>query len=44
MAMKRVKTSKQRLTEKITGGKKYLGKESYDINEFVRLRNNLEKK
>ena len=30
--------------DKISEGKKYLEKETNDINELVRLRNNLEKK
>ena len=30
--------------DKISEGKRYLEKETYDINELVRLKNNLEKK
>ena len=44
MAKKRIEVSKQRLMDKISEGKKYLEKETNDINELVRLRNNLEKK
>ena len=44
MAKKRIEISKQRLMDKISEGKKYLEKETNDINELVRLRNNLEKK
>ena len=44
MATKRVESSKQRLMERIGEGKKYLEKESHDINELARLKNTLEKK
>ena len=44
MATKRVDVSKQRLMNKIFKGKKYLEKETYEINELVRLKNNLKKK
>ena len=44
MATKRIEVSKQRLMDKISEGKKSLEKKSYDINELVRLKNNLEKK
>ena len=44
MTTKRVEVSKQRLMGKISEGKRYLEKETYDINELVRLKNNLEKK
>ena len=44
MTKKRIEVSKQRLMDKISEGKKYLEKETNDINELVRLRNNLEKK
>ena len=44
MAKKRIEISKQRLMDRISEGKKYLEKETNDINELVRLRNNLEKK
>ena len=44
MATKRVDVSKQRLMNKISKGKKYLEKETYEINELVRLKNNLKKK
>ena len=44
MARKGLKFSKQRLIGKISEGKKYLEKETDDINELVRLKNNLEKK
>ena len=44
MTTKRVEVSKQRLMDKISEGKKYLEKETYDINELVRLKNKLEKK
>ena len=44
MAMNRVEILKQRLMDKISEGKKYLEKGNYDINELVRLKNNLERK
>ena len=44
MTTKRVEVSKQKLMDKISEGKRYLEKETYDINELVRLKNNLEKK
>ena len=44
METKRVEVSKQRLMDKISDGKKYLEKETNDMNELVKLKNNLEKK
>ena len=44
MATKIVEVSKQRLVDKIPEGKKYLEKETYDINELLRLKKNLENK
>ena len=44
MELKRVESSKQRLQEKITEGKRYLQKEVYDVSELVRWRTHLEKK
>ena len=44
MATKIVEISKERLVDKIPEGKKYLEKETYDINELLRLKKNLENK
>ena len=44
MTTKRVEVSKQRLMDKTSEGERYLEKETYDINELARLKNNLEKK
>lgn len=38
MATKIIESSKQRLSEKIDDGKKYLESESYEINELIRLK------
>ena len=44
MATKRGEASKQKLMDKISEGKKYLEKETNDIDELVRLKNNFKKK
>ena len=44
METKRVEVSKQRLMDKMSEGKKYLEKETNDMNELAKLKNNLEKK
>ena len=44
MATKIIKISKQKLMDKISERKKFLQKDTHDINELVRLKNNLEKK
>ena len=44
MANKRIESSKKRLLDKISEGRKYLEKVHYDYNELIRLRNQLGKK